>query len=82
MNIKKKKKSRLGVLAVAQWVKNLTAAAWVAAEAWVQSLTWELPYVVDAAIKKRKPTHRHGEPSSGYWWGEGDGWEGNIGAQN
>ena len=28
----------LGVSAVAQWVKNLTAVAWVAEEAWVRSL--------------------------------------------
>jgi len=28
----------LGVPAVAQWVKNLTAAVWVAAEVWAQSL--------------------------------------------
>ena len=29
-------KNRQGVLAVAKWVKNLTAAAQVTAEAWVQ----------------------------------------------
>ena len=28
----------VGVLTVAQWVKNLAAAAWVAAEVWVRSL--------------------------------------------
>ena len=37
-----------------QWVKNPTAAAWVAAMAQVQSLAWELPYARDAAIKKKK----------------------------
>ena len=29
-----------GVPAVVQLVKNMTAAAWVAVEAWVQSLAW------------------------------------------
>ena len=28
----------VGILIVAQWVKNPTAAAWVAAEVWVPSL--------------------------------------------
>ena len=32
------KKARAGAHAVAQWVKNLTAAAQVTAEVWVQSL--------------------------------------------
>ena len=31
-----------------------TAAAWVAAAAQIQSLAWEIPYAVDAAIKKKK----------------------------
>ena len=30
----------VGVTAVAQWVKNLSTTAQVAAEAWVQSLAW------------------------------------------
>ena len=30
----------LGVSGVAQWVKDLTAAAWVAAEGWVCSPAW------------------------------------------
>ena len=34
---------------VAQWVKNLTAAARVASEAQLQSLAQELPYTVGAA---------------------------------
>ena len=63
--------------AVAQWVKNQTAATLIAAEvriqslpwcsgikesgsaaAWhrlqIQSLAWELPYALGAAIKKKK----------------------------
>lgn len=35
-----------------QWIKNPTAAVRVAAEAQVQSLAWELPYVTDMAKKK------------------------------
>jgi len=40
-----------------QWVKGsgvATAAAWVAAGTWIQSLAWELPYALDAALKKIK----------------------------
>ena len=36
----RKRKTCGGVPAVAQWVKNLTAAAQVSAEAQVQSLAW------------------------------------------
>lgn len=40
------------------WCRNLTAAAWVPAEAWVQTLAGEIPYARGAAIKKTKPkTH-------------------------
>ena len=42
---------------MAQWVKNPTmATAWIAVEAcilsvaWIQFLTWELPYVTGMAI--------------------------------
>ena len=56
-----------------QWIKNLTAVAWVTskarvlslacyiwlkessiAAAWIQSLAWELPYAMGAAIEKRR----------------------------
>ena len=37
---------------MAQWVKNLTAVVWVSAVAGIQSLAWELPYALGAAIKK------------------------------
>ena len=36
----KKERKQLGVLAVAQWVKNMTAVAQVAVEVQVQSLAW------------------------------------------
>ena len=39
---------------MAQWLKNLTTAARVTMEAWVQSLVWELPYAEGEAIQKRK----------------------------
>ena len=32
----------------------MTAVAWVAVEAQVQSLVWELPYAASEAIKKNK----------------------------
>ena len=64
------KRDDFGVHTVVQWVKNLSGVAWVAAEAqvwipslvqwvkgssvWIQSLAWELPYVIDVAIKKKK----------------------------
>ena len=35
---------------MAQWVKNLTAAAQVDVEAPVQYLTWELPYATGGTI--------------------------------
>ena len=38
----------LGVLTVAQWVKNPTAVAYVAAEVQVRSLVREFPYALDA----------------------------------
>ena len=41
----------VGVPAMVQWVKNLTTAAWVTAEAWVRSLAQELPHASGAAIK-------------------------------
>ena len=37
-----------------QWVKNLTAVAWVVAAAWIQYLAWELPYAMGVAKKKKK----------------------------
>ena len=37
---KKRERERAGVPTVAQWVKNSTAAAWVAVEVWVQSPAW------------------------------------------
>ena len=44
-----------GVPAMAQQVKNPTAGAWVAAEMWVQSLAWELPYEAGCShLKKEK----------------------------
>ena len=36
---------------VVQWV--VTTEAWIAAVAWVQSLTQELPHAVDTAKKKK-----------------------------
>ena len=39
---------------MAQWVKNSTAVAQVAAEAWVQLLAQKLPRAVSMAIKKKK----------------------------
>ena len=57
----KKKKKTLnnkkippGVSTVVHWVKNLMATAWVSAEAQVQSLAQELPYVVGVALKGKK----------------------------
>ena len=38
------------VLSVAQWVKNLTAAAWVAEEKQVQSPAWEFSHAKSVAI--------------------------------
>ena len=38
------------VLAVVQWVKNLTAAAWVDAETWVQSLPCPLQWVKGSGV--------------------------------
>ena len=35
---------------MAQWVKNPTAAVWIAAVAHIKSLAWELPYAVDVFI--------------------------------
>ena len=46
--------NRSGVPAVAQWVKNPTAAAPVTDEAWIQSLAQELPYARSAAKKETK----------------------------
>ena len=49
------------VLAVVQWVKNLTTVAWVTVEAQVRSLAHELPYAVGADIKNKnkKPEKTH-----------------------
>ena len=47
-------KAACGVPTVVQWVKNLSAVAWVASEAPVLSLAWELPYAAGAAIKKKQ----------------------------
>ena len=35
---------KTGVPAMAWWFKNLTSAAQIAVEAWVQSPAWEFPY--------------------------------------
>ena len=35
----------------------VTAAAWVAAEAWVQSLAQDLPHAEGVAKKKKKKNH-------------------------
>ena len=43
---------RFGVSAVMQWVKSLTAAAWITAEAQVRSLAQELAHVTGVARKK------------------------------
>ena len=53
-----------GVSAMAQWIKNPTAAAQVAAEVQVRSPAQELPYAVGAAIKlktKQNITTNHGQ---------------------
>ena len=42
-----------GVLLGRSGLRNPTAVAWVTAEARVQSLAWELPYAMDAAIKNK-----------------------------
>ena len=46
---------------MAQWVKNLTAAAWVAEEVQVQSLAWELASASDVTIKKKERKKNHQE---------------------
>ena len=43
-------KTKRGVPAVVQWVKNLTAVAQVIVEAQVQFLAQEFPYTASAAI--------------------------------
>ena len=43
-----------------QRVKNLTAVAQVAAVAWIQSLSRELPYTFGAAMKKEKEKRKKG----------------------
>lgn len=35
---------------MAQWVKNLTAEAWVAMEVWVRSLAQEFPHALGLAM--------------------------------
>lgn len=47
-------KNWVGVPAVAQWVKNPTAAPWVAAEAQFQSPAREFPYTIGVAIKRKR----------------------------
>ena len=47
-------KKSIGVPTAAQWVKNLTATAWVHAEVWVLSLARQFPYAAHTAIKKKK----------------------------
>ena len=37
---------------MAQWVKNLTAVAWVTAEAQIVYMAWEFPYAANVANKK------------------------------
>ena len=37
-----------------QWVENPTAVTWVAAEAQLGSLAFELPYATGAAIKRKR----------------------------
>ena len=49
------KTSSLGVLTVAQWVENLTAAAQVAAVAQIQSQAWEISICLGCSHKKTKP---------------------------
>ena len=49
-----KRLGKSGISAVAQWVKKPTAKAQVTAQAWIQSLVQELPYVGDATIKKKR----------------------------
>ena len=39
---------------MAQWVKNLTVAAWVAAKVRVRSPAWELPLPRPQPLKKKK----------------------------
>ena len=53
---KRKKKAILGFLLWYSWVKDpmLSAAAWVASEAWVRSLAQEPPYTADAAEREKK----------------------------
>ena len=40
----------LRVPTMVQWVKNLTAAAWVAAKVRALSLAWELPCATGVAV--------------------------------
>ena len=60
------KKIRDGVPAVAHWVKDPALSLphlWqqVTVAAWIQSLAWELPYVVAIAKKKKKKRQKKRE---------------------
>ena len=48
------KNKERGFPTVAQWVKNPTAVAPVTVGVQVQFLTWEIPYTVDAVIKRER----------------------------
>jgi len=48
-----------GVPALVKWVKDPTAATWVAVEARVQFLAWELPYSVGVAKKKKRKKRKN-----------------------
>ena len=52
---KKKKKKKEFFCGAASWGSSIvTAVAWVAAVAWVWSLTLELPHTMGAAKKEKK----------------------------
>ena len=50
-----------GVPPVAQWVKNLTAGAWVAAVAQIRSLAWEFSHARGVALKEKNSMLRNSE---------------------
>ena len=60
----------MGVPTVAQWVKNLTAVAWVTAEVWVPSLAWHSG-LTDLALLQLQ--HR-----SQLWWLRFNPWPGEL----
>ena len=55
---------------MAQWVKNSTAVAQVAAEAWVQLLAQKLPRAVSMAIKKKERKKENENLSKTWKWGK------------